>query len=167
MTTTLPAQISQFYDKGIVLDTNLMILYVVGLHDTTRIRRFSRTSKYTEEDFVTLCQILGKFKRIYTTPNILTETSNLTEKGNDGAKFSFFCSFETVIRGMEEQYIKSNDLAKEKVFKKFGLADSSITQLASKGFLILTDDLNLSSYLSNISLPVMNFNHIRSLYLLS
>jgi hypothetical protein len=166
MTETLPFDITKYYKTGIVVDTNLMVLYIVGLFDIGLIERHNRTKAYTKQDFLTLYRLLGKFKTTLTTPNILTETSNLTETGDEKFKDSFFSKFAETIRSFDERHSASIDLTTEKGFKKFGLADSSITKLASQGNLIITDDLRLSAYLSNQNMPVLNFNHIRSFYLI-
>lgn len=165
MTETLPFDITKHYKKGVVVDSNLMVLYIVGIFDLSLIERHNKTKAYTKEDFLVLYRLLENFNAILTTPNILTETSNLTETGDQDFKNRFFSKFAESIGSFDERHIKSIDLTKENGFKKFGLADSSVTKLASEGHLILTDDLKLSAYLSNKDMPVINFNHIRTLYL--
>lgn len=166
MTETLPFVIQKYFNSGVVVDTNLMVLYVIGLYDMNLIERHNKTKTYTKDDFLTLYNMLGNFNRIVTTPNILTETSNLTETGDQNFKDNFFTKFGETLNGFVEKYSSSGDLAKEKTFKKFGLADSSISKLALEGHLILTDDFRLSSFLSGQDLPVINFNHIRTYYLM-
>jgi predicted PolB exonuclease-like 3'-5' exonuclease len=166
MTETLPFDITKYYKTGIVVDTNLMVLYIIGLFDIGLIERHNKTKAYTKKDFLTLYRLLENFNTTLTTPNILTETSNLTETGDEKFKDSFFLKFAEAISRFDERHSTSIDLTNEKGFKKFGLADSSITKLASQGNLVVTDDLKLSSYLSNQNMPVLNFNHIRTFYLL-
>jgi hypothetical protein len=166
MTETFPFVIQRYFNSGIVVDTNLLVLYVIGLYDLNLIQRHHKTKTYTKEDFLTLYDLLRNFKSILTTPNILTETSNLTETGDQNFKDSFFSKFGETLNGFAEKYSSSGELSNEKAFKKFGLADSSISKLALDGHLILTDDLRLSSYLSGQGFPVINFNHIRTYYLM-
>lgn len=67
----------EYRTEGVVADTNLLLLYVVGAHDPERIGRFPRTDTYTEDDFDLLERLLGYFETAVTTPPILTEVSNL------------------------------------------------------------------------------------------
>lgn len=68
---------------GIVLDTNLLLLYCVGLYDPFVISRFTeRLSRYTVDDFRLLIRFTRLFKKIIVTPNVLTEVVNLIDKRN-------------------------------------------------------------------------------------
>ena len=82
---------------GIVVDTNLLLLLLVGLYDKSLIKDFKRTQKYDIDDFDRLRIVIYYCKnRIYTTPNILTEITNLTDSINaDGAFFEFIYKFVT------------------------------------------------------------------------
>jgi hypothetical protein len=52
---------------GVLVDTNLLILYLVGLSNRSRIPRFKRTQIYSEGDFDLLRALLGPAKALYTT----------------------------------------------------------------------------------------------------
>jgi hypothetical protein len=64
--------------RGILVDTNLLLLFFIGLFDRGQISRFKRTKTYTGEDFDVLDRFLSQFARLITTPNILSEVSNLS-----------------------------------------------------------------------------------------
>jgi hypothetical protein len=51
----------------VLVDTNLLILYLVGLSNRSRIPRFKRTQIYSEGDFDLLRALLGPAKALYTT----------------------------------------------------------------------------------------------------
>jgi hypothetical protein len=63
--------------KGILIDTNILLLYFLGSFDQDLIPSFKRTVQFTVEDYNTLLLLLQMFDRLVTTPNILTEVSNL------------------------------------------------------------------------------------------
>jgi hypothetical protein len=74
--------------NGLLVDTNLLLLYLVGKTNPDRIRNFKRTSRYTVEDFELLDEIMGQFKTLVTTPHILTELSNLGDlQGQERSAF--------------------------------------------------------------------------------
>ena len=70
--------LQRYRGKGVLLDTNILLLYFVGAFNPEEIPRFKRTKMFTVEDHDTLVGILGYFEKIVTTPNILTEVSNLS-----------------------------------------------------------------------------------------
>ena len=65
--------------KGIVLDTNLLLLFVVGSYNPELISKFDRVKSYKIDDFENILIITSKFKTIFTSPNILTELTNLID----------------------------------------------------------------------------------------
>ena len=69
--------VRQYRTRGVLVDTNLLLLYFVGSADSRHVTRFKRTRQYTEDDFRILAGFLALFPTLATLPNILTEVSNL------------------------------------------------------------------------------------------
>ena len=63
--------------EGYFLDTNLLVLLVVGSESRELISKHRRLEHYSAEDFDILCEFLENANQLYVTPNTLTETSNL------------------------------------------------------------------------------------------
>jgi hypothetical protein len=162
MNDNLKNYVEKYGRKGVIVDTNMLLLYAVGTFDIRQIGKFKRTQIYEKEDFRLLFTFLKQFNHILTTPNILTELTNLTENLNYQTNELFFQSLTQQIEILEERYIETRNLAKTKVFVKFGLSDSAIAELGEQGFLVLTDDLKLFGFLSSKGIDCLNFNHIRS-----
>jgi len=78
--------LESYRKKGILVDTNILLLYFVGSVNPKRISQFKRTNQFNVDDFELLIQILGYFQKIVTTPNILTEVSNLIGQLTDPEK---------------------------------------------------------------------------------
>ena len=158
---TLKDLIIRYREKGILVDTNILLLYFVGQVDPNIISRFNRTEQFTIEDYTVLCNLLKYFQKIVSTPNILTEISNLSQQIRDPARSKLFDNFSNQIHVIEEHYIKSKVAANNDNFEKFGLTDIVIIELVAGRFLLLTDDFKLSQYLLKKTIDVINFNHIR------
>lgn len=153
--------ITKHRTTGVLIDTNLLILLCTGRYDPSLIGRFNRTDSFLLEDYIHLNRIIEQFNTIHTTPNILTEVSNLVNlKGKKLEEFSRFLS--TFIEESMECYIPSIDIAKDNAFSTLGLADAAVVMSAQK-YLIITVDLPLYGYLSNLGLEAINFNHIRGI----
>lgn len=72
--------IKKYRLSGVLLDTNLLLLYLIGSFDLTLIKSFKRTAMYTEQEFQWLDEFTRKFSKIVVTPQILAETWNFLEK---------------------------------------------------------------------------------------
>jgi len=152
--------------KGVLVDTNLLLLLLVGLFDEKQIDTYKRINKYSTEDFNKLIFILKYFPhKFLTTPNILTEVCNLSENFNSSNHNLFFKFLEDNINTWHEHIEKSLDLIKtnQEGFYKFGITDTSIIDLAKQNTLIITDDLKLYHFLATKNLDVINYNHLRML----
>ena len=62
----------------------------MGNFQPARITTFKRTQQFVEEDFQLLRLLLGYFDKIITTPNILTEVSNLAGHLEGNLKLAYF-----------------------------------------------------------------------------
>lgn len=153
--------VSRYQHKGLLVDTNLLLLYFIGAQDPDRIPRHKRTMAFTVDEFRLLAGFLAVFDKLVTTPNVLTEVSNLSGQQPDDLRVSFNADFANRIAQLEESYVPSVEASSLAHFKKFGLTDSGIVQLVKDNYLVLTDDLKLVGYLQNQGVDVINFNHIR------
>jgi hypothetical protein len=67
----------KYRGKGVLVDTNLLLLLLVGAIDPKHLAKFKPTANhgFTASDFALLCWIIDQFPRIFTTPHVLTEVS--------------------------------------------------------------------------------------------
>jgi len=158
----LDSLISKYATKGLLVDSNLLLVYFVGMFDPERIPKFKKTMAFTVDEFRLLAKFFDVFKKVVTTPNILTEVSNLSGQLSESLRASFHGDFGDRIPRLEEHYASSASLATSTHFKRFGLTDSGIVELVKGNYLVLTDDLRLYGLLLNRGADAINFNHIRS-----
>lgn len=164
MDRTIETLITRYRTRGILVDTNLLLLYLVGNCDRSLIGRFKRTrSVYTPDDFDMLKLFVEQFPKLIATPNVLTEVSNLAGQLGELARASVFLAFSRVIELLDEHYVASHSIAKEPLFPVLGLTDLGIAEVVRGNYLVLTDDLRAASLLSSLEVDVLNFNHIRTL----
>jgi len=159
----LEGLIAKYRTRGVLIDTNLLILYFVGEFSPERIPTLRRTKKFVLRDYLLLKAFFDQFAVKVTTPNILTEISNLAGDIPDGLRKNFFRSLQTNFELFDEQYRRSSAAAASAIFPRLGLTDAVIAELANQRYLVLTDDFPLANYLGSINTDVINFNHLRSL----
>ncbi len=154
--------INRYRNQGVLVDTNLLLLFFVGFYDQRRIQGFGRTSQFEPEDFLILQAFLQRFDRFVTTPHVLAETSNLLRQiPGDSAKRDCHALLKQTIPRMQEHHTAAATVAAEPGFVQLGLTDMAIAKASPGVYLVLTDDLDLYGYLSNRGVDALNFNNIR------
>lgn len=155
--------IRKYKNRGLLLDTNLFVLLIIGMIDKKGVPNNKRTSAYTQEDFEMLLSFIGQFSKIIVTPHIMAETSNLVDVFNKGLKAAPFLIIKKFIEqgSFNEIEMPSIKIINSPGFLQYGLTDSGLVEVASNRYLILTDDLKVANYAYSRSADIINFNHIR------
>lgn len=151
------------YD-GLIADTNIMLLFIVGNYDLEYIKKFpfNRTACYSKEDFEILVNVFSHVKKIYITPHILTELSNLSRDVDNYKIVNYFNAFIKVLLHIKEESVEKNIILKSSNLYKFGVADFAIYHIArKKNYLVFTDDFKLSGFLKYKNIGVLNLKEIR------
>lgn len=148
--------------RSVLIDTNILLLLMVGAADKGAIARFKRTrQRFTSDDFDIATNFLSQFNRMATTASILTETSNLAFQLESPFLHDVLLRFANWVDVLEEKYLPGREIVADPAFRKFGFTDAGISALRSSEYLVLTDDLPLAQFLESANVPVFNFNHIR------
>ena len=158
----MEALIRKNRQRGILVDANLFLGFLIGsLHPRHLTDCRATTKHFGPEDFPLLKSFLGQFKRIVTTPHVLTEVSNLAGRLPLSLHTEFRVLFRTIINRLSEQSMPSRTVSAHDDFLRFGLTDTAISLLSSGRFLVLTDDASLAGLLATRRIDVVNFNHVR------
>ena len=157
------ALILRHASHGLLIDTNLLLLYGVGLYDRNHIPRFKRTRQYSIEDFDWLRQFVQFFQRIVTTPHILAELSNLAVERRGAKPPPYLPVLLDLIRASKELYVEKDVILGADYLPRLGVTDTAVIELARrKKYLVLTDDFPLFGYLQSFECEAINMNHVRT-----
>lgn len=148
--------------KTVIIDTNLLLLLLIGSEDKKHISKFKRTQDFNERDYNALLNILGNFKKFVVTPHILTEISNLAGKNKFYKKNIFKKCIEVMSSNeFEEEFIESQQMFSDDVcycFYKLGITDAAIIKHAkNKDYKVITIDKDLHSELKKLGIISFNF----------
>lgn len=152
----------KYFNKGIFIDTNILLLLYIGSYDTNLIETFKRTNKFTKKDYKILTNFLSRFNKIITTPNVLTELDNFFNQLSSPIKEKVRLKLKEHIEVINENYIKSIDVTNSNKFLGFGLTDIGILNAIRDKYILLTEDFPLSNYANSIKIDAINFNHLRN-----
>ena len=157
------ALIEKHRAKGVFVDTNLLVLLLVGLVNTERIRNFKRTQDFTIDDFHLLERLVEWFSSpLIATPHVLSQVSDLTDLSGEERRLIREL-FKSTIAEIEERYDTARELVQNPLFDRFGLGDASIAAVCERNVLVLTADVQLQVALSTSGFDALNFNHVRAL----
>lgn len=154
--------IDRFSPKGLLIDTNLLLLYVVGQFDDGIIRRgsFNRLAAYSFEDYSLLLGLMSLFGKYVTTGHVLSEVSNWIGQLPRTREIECLGRFADILTAFTELQVESFETALHPRFAYLGLTDTAISRFASD-YLVLTDDARFAGHLHEMGLDALNINHIR------
>jgi hypothetical protein len=142
--TWLAALVAKHGSRGILVDANLLFLHCAGLCNPAHVSRIKGTREYSSADYQLIDKLLGQFKTIFATPNILTEVSNLVCRLGLDLRVELHNILKQRVRMLEERYVSSEDATTDAAFTRLGLSDAATAKIGAEGVLILTNDLDLS-----------------------
>lgn len=152
--------VNKYSTKGIIIDTNIMLLLFIGNFNQSIISKFKRTQAYNSDDYEYLVKFIKLFKIVLTLPNILTEVNSLSNQLDKKYKKSYYTFFSKSVQILDERYIPSKIISKSEKFWQFGLTDTAIEILAYDNYLVLSSDASLCKYLYNKNIDAINFAHL-------
>ena len=152
----------QLRTDGVLVDTNVLLLLLVGSVDIRYIRQHKRTAKYDSDALTTAQTFIARFRSVLTTPHVLAETANILVGGmRDQAVLQLWEAFRIVCRQFDERHSPAHVLSRDTALHRLELTDIGIIRMARRGWVVLTDDLDLFIELQSRNLQAVNFTNLR------
>lgn len=149
--------------NGIVLDTNVFLLLLIGNWDRSRIVKFKRTQEFAPSDYDKLLYLCSNAAKLVVTPHVVTEACNLCDNYNSSFNGEIFAVLKEMFASMKERRKEASLLFEYDSFLRFGLADISILDASLKSHVAVTDEAKLFAEIYASGGLVINLNHIRSM----
>lgn len=147
--------------RRVALDSNFVVLFVIGSVSVDLIGRHKRLRAFREQDFELLVERIAGVELV-TTPNIMTESSNLVGQGLYGAlKKQTMLALKSFCDQTSESYVRSRDAAIQPEYARLGMTDAAWLALLDGSTTLLTVDLDLYLAAAARGLAAENFNHVR------
>lgn len=143
----------------LLIDTNLIVLLVVGLADEKAVIHHKRTRAYTIADFRLLTKIISQYSDVGVVPNALSEASNLLSFDDNEHARRILNRFAFFVSHTKEQYIVSADAARRPEFRWLGLTDCALLEFAKQDVHLLTADVALHLAALKAGYKSTNFTH--------
>lgn len=147
--------------KSVLLDTNTLLLYLVGNLLPGLIGSW-RLSAFDREDLERLNGFLGDSDRHVSLPNVLTEVSNLIGSGKQLRDRKVLDAFRAYCGFLDEIYEPSAAVVQTKHFERLGLTDAAILRMSRGAVTVFTVDFDLFGILSAKGVEVVNLMHFKT-----
>ncbi len=128
---------------GYLIDSNLLLLYVVGSEGRHLIPKHKRLKGYSAEDYDGLLDLLQPVGRMVVTPNTLTETSNLLGQHGEPERSLLFRRLRSIIQESEEVVVASATASSHNAFERLGLTDVALLEVVAPEIPLISADLGL------------------------
>lgn len=116
----------------LLLDANLLVLLVVGLHGPASIGRHKRLQGFTPKDYDVLETAIGLADDVLLTPNTLTEASNLVRQTTEPLRSAAMLSLQHLIEHLPEVEMSGRDAARHRAFVRLGMTDAVLLTLLER-----------------------------------
>lgn len=146
----------------ILIDSNSLIVLILGLMNPSLINSHSKTSIYEEEDFYNLLAAIKSIESIVVLPNIWTEVDNLLNKFNGGYKDLYVAKMINTIKITSEKYLESHLVENNNAFYDLGLSDTLILEFAKECEMLITSDSALSDYARAFGINVYDMKELKN-----
>jgi len=147
---------------GILLDTMLLVLLIVGSAGRDLVSKHRRLNDFSPEDYDIISDVLRQYGTVLLTPNTLTEASNLLGYHSEPERSVTFAKLRLLVDENQEIVVPSTSACRNPLFLRLGLTDSVLLEAISDETPLITTDLHL--YLTAIeSNPrsAINYWHIK------
>lgn len=150
-------------NKLALLDTNLLVLFIVGGTNRDYISIHKNCSRFSRKDYDNLLVHLNASAGFITTSQIISETSNLLRQIRDPIKSEIYLFFRLFIMNTIELQPLSADASNDETYLWLGLNDASILSCLADDRVLITEDGNLHTEAIRRSSNVLHFSELTTL----
>lgn len=145
--------------RKVALDTNVFLLFLVGLADRAAIARHKRLAAYDAGAYDALSRLLASYDEIVVTPGCLAETTNLldSDKGSQQHCYQMLKELIQSGEGLSEKHVPADKVVEQRPFMWLGFTDASYVELADQGIPVITADLKLYLQVAERNEKSVNF----------
>lgn len=143
-------------NNNIVIDTNALVLLILGTIDKKYIGKHKHISAYSIADYDYLLSVINASKKVITCPNVLTEVDNLCNREVD--KHSYSQIFKQLTEDYEEKYKETKKIVNDNLdlMWNIGLTDIILIKIAKECDFLITGDSKLSDHAKSQGIAVID-----------
>lgn len=166
MNPNIAELVARYRGRGALVDTNLLLVLLLGHVDPRLIGNTARTDGYSASDYELLRDVLEPFARIVILPQILTEAGNLLKRN---------CRYPSALLDLQlelarfvqdakarERTVSAKRATLHPAYHTLGYADAAILAAANGRYLLLTADGPLQGMAWSSGIDVLPFDWLKN-----
>lgn len=147
--------------KFVLLDTNLLILFIVGGTNPAYIRSHKNCNRFSHNDYDILLQHIAVSAGLVTTAQILSETANLLRQVADPIRSEVSAFFKLFVMTTRELQPPAVAAVSDPAYLWLGFNDAAILTCLGSDRVLITGDGNLHAAAIQRSRGVLHFTELR------
>jgi len=144
----------------LLLDTNLLLFFLVAQVDLSIVRSFKRVSQFRASDLQPLRDMVEAFSSLTTTPHVLAEVSNFVDQAPVQWRSQLIEALRSFAEDHQERYESSAQLMSREEFRKLALTDTALLSL-SREMVVATLDYRLHGQILAWGGQTIHFDDVR------
>jgi hypothetical protein len=145
--------------ETVLLDANLLVLFVVGSVSRDLVSHHRRTRAFTPREFDLLAATLSNAAGVVCCPNVVTEASNLLRQ-SDRQDERLATALANFVKFASETYLESVQAIERDEYRRLGVTDAALLSLTAHGPTLYTVDLDLYVAAVRRGYHAVNFNYL-------
>ena len=133
----------------LLLDTNLLLVFIVGSVDPGLLGSAKRLKEYRADDYEVVVTYVSLFHEVVLLPNLVTETSNFLGQMKGERRTLCMTLLRELSTNSPELYVRSGLAVIQPEYLNLGVTDASILCVLDEDTYLLTADFTL--YLAAVS----------------
>ncbi len=145
----------------LVLDANMLIVFVVGTVEPKLLGSIKRVKEYQPTDFDLLSTYLNLFDEIILLPKTISEASNLLRHVKGERRQDCLYVLASIARSGVGRYLPSVLAVEQPEYQSLGVTDAAILCVLDEDTFLLSADLDLCLAATFRSREAQYFWHLR------
>jgi predicted nucleic acid-binding protein len=149
--------------KALLLDSNLLVLFIVGSAGENLIGRHNCLDAFDVDDYRQITSMIAGASRLILVAHVLVETSNLIRQISEPAKSEVTAILKLLIDRFPEEAVSSADATIHTQYLRLGLTDAVLLTLSiTPNAVLFTADHDLYGAATGEGREAYNFFHFKA-----
>lgn len=151
-----------FAGHGVLLDTSLLIVVLVGFWRPNVVGHRVTGDQYGERDFRFLAGVVERARPWIVTSHLLTQADDRVDRLHGTANLECRGVISRLLDRVQEHHPSAVHVVEEPLFPRLGLADSGVIHVARRiPCVVLTSDAELHRELERVHLASLHYPSLR------
>lgn len=146
----------------LLLDTNVLVLFIVGLIRPEEIGKAKRVQEFDRDDFDLIAHWASQTREHISTAHVLAETSNFIGSGHQEITKGACEALGAYVANLTEIPFPAKGIVSTEEYRSLGLTDAAVFLLSERNTRVISTDFHLCNRLAAKGVDAINPRHFRT-----